>query len=390
MRRRGADGAVLILALVAAACTGPPSRMVASSKPSAQGTVGQGADSTPIQVRPGSSLAAIDGSGRSDVWTVGEQHGSSIESHSLVAHWDGTAWGLVSVPDIGPLVAVVATAPNDAWALGGRNLLHWDGAAWSTKGLPRGSYSALSATGPTDVWIAGVQPGPMIGKNSRGWSSAVAHYDGGQWRIMRTPNPGTRDNYVEGIVARSPDDVWAGGYFVNLGKHVLEATSLTMHWDGKTWSVVRSPNPSPSLDVLWSMGQDEAGGVWALGQYRGSDHHLHTLVLRWSGQGWAIVPIRGTSLWSAQAVGGSASGPTWVVGSPATSSFAIARCNAIGCDTVVRASQLQGSAWSVYSASSDDAWAVGVAWGQGAAPLVDHWNGSAWTTAAFAPVPMLP
>ena len=118
------------------------------------------------------------------------------------------------------------------WALGGRNLLHWDGASWSIKPLPRGYYSALSSTGPSDVWIAVPRPGPMIGKNSRGVSSLVAHYDGTHWTVMQTPNPGTRDNYLHGIVARSTTEVWAGGYSVDLGKHAAEATSLTMHWDG--------------------------------------------------------------------------------------------------------------------------------------------------------------
>jgi hypothetical protein len=191
MPQRGAAAVVLVLAVLVAACTGRSDEV--------------GVSSNPIAMRPGSSLAAIDGSGPGDVWAVGEQHGSSPEWHSLVAHWEGRAWELEPVPDVGGLVAVAVTAQNNVWALGGRGLLHWDGATWSTKTFPRGHghYSALSATGPADVWLAGVQPGPMIGRNSRGWSSAVAHYDGVRWTVMRTPNPGTKDNYLHGIVARS-------------------------------------------------------------------------------------------------------------------------------------------------------------------------------------------
>jgi hypothetical protein len=290
----------------------------------------------------------------------------------------------VSVPDVGRLVAVAVTAPDDVWALGNA-LLHWDGATWSTKALPRGHgvYSALSATGPADVWLAGVQPGPMIGKNSRGWSSAVAHYDCRHWTVMPTPNPGTRDNYLEGIVARGVDDVWAGGYFVNLGKRAREANSLTMHWNGKAWSVIPSSNPSGSLDVVWSMGQDDSGVVWALGHYRGSDHHLHSLVLRWSGGRWTTVPVRGVSLWSAQAIDGPIGGPTWIVGSPNTSSFAIARCGAAACGMVDGPTGNEGSAWSVYSPALDDAWAVGVSTDGRATPLVDRWDGSSWASVPF-------
>jgi hypothetical protein len=204
---------------------------------------------------------------------------------------------------------------------------------------------------------------------------------------MQTPNPGTRDNYVDGIVALSSMDVWAAGYFVDLGRHTPEATSLTMHWDGKAWSLIRSPNPSPSLDVIWSMGSDETGGVWALGQYRGSDHHLHPLMLRWDGRSWVIVTLRGDSFWSAQAVAGASAGPVWVVGSPSTSSFAIARCIETTCRTTVQPTDFDRSASSVFATASDDTWTVGVIWGARSTPLVEHWDGTAWARVPFPEVP---
>jgi hypothetical protein len=166
--------------------------------------------------------------------------------------------------------------------------------------------------GRTTVWIAGTRPGPMVGHNSRGLSSVLAHYHGTDWTVMHPPNPGTRDKYLEGIVAQSSIDVWAGGYSVDLGRHAPEAQSLTTHWNGEGWSVVRSPNPSRSLDVIWAMGSDEAGGVRALGQFRASDHHLHALVLRWEGRSWEAVQLQGSSNWSAQSVSGTSSGPVWL------------------------------------------------------------------------------
>lgn len=187
---------------------------------------------------------------------------------------------------------------------------------------------------------------------------------------MHPPNPGTRDNYLKGIVARSPTDVWAGGYSVDLGRHAPEAQSLTMHWNGEGWSVVRSPNPSPSLDVIWAMRSDEAGGVWALGQYQASGHHLHALVLRWDGRSWEAAQLQGTSNWSAQSVSGTSSGPIWVVGAPATSSFAIARCVETTCEMTVSPTDAEQSAWSVFAASRDEAWVAGEARGGRSTPLV--------------------
>jgi hypothetical protein len=340
-------------------------------------------DSRGLNVRAGSSLTAIDGVDANDVWAVGESHGRNAQWRSLVAHWDGASWTLVAVPDVGGLAAITVTQTSDAWALGTTGLLHWDGATWSVEALPRGSYVSLSASGPNDLWIAGTRPGPMVGKNSRGLSSVVAHYDGSDWTVMHPPNRGTRDNYLNGIVARSPTDVWAGGYSVDLGRRAPEAESLTMHWDGNTWSVVRSPNPSPSLDVIWAMGSDEAGGVWALGQYQASDHHLHALVLRWNGRSWVAAKLQGTSNWSAQSVSGAAPGPIWVVGAPATSSFAIACCAETTCEMNVTPTDAERSAWSVFAASADDAWVAGVSWGERSTPLVEHWDGSKWSSFSF-------
>lgn len=200
---------------------------------------------------------------------------------------------------------------------------------------------------------------------------------------MRTPNPGTRDNCMKGVVALSSTDVWAAGYSTDRGKNTPEGTSLTMHWDGQAWSLIDSPNPSRSLDVIWSMGRDDTGGVWALGQYRGSDHHLHPLMLRWNGLSWVTATLRGDSFWSAQAVAGAADGPVWVVGSPSTSSFAIARCIEAMCRTMVEPTEFDRSASSVYSAAPDDAWVVGVTWGDRSTPLVQHWDGTAWSSVRF-------
>lgn len=388
-QRGGVAAMVMVLVFLIAACTGGASQAPESRKRT--DTTGSGPvnpDSTTIglTIHPGSSLTAIDGASTTDIWAVGERHNTARE-HSLAAHWDGSSWQEVGVPDVGRLRGLDVTGPDDAWAIGGHSLLHWDGAVWSETALPHGDYSSVSATGPGDVWVAGVQPGPMIGKNSRGWSSAIAHYDGANWTVMRTPNPGTRDNYVDGIVAVSSTDVWAAGYFSDIGKHTAEATSLMMHWDGTEWSLIRSPNPSRSLNVIWSMGSDDAGGVWALGHFKGSDHYLHPLMLRWDGASWGAVRLRGDSLWSAWAVAGSPAGPIWVVGSPATSSLAIAACGDLTCRTTVPPTEYDMSASSVYSPTADDAWIVGATFGDRPSPLVQHWNGEAWSSIPFPEAP---
>ena len=94
-------------------------------------------------------LTAIDGSSADDVWAVGH---TTIQANGspqpLVAHWDGTAWRVVSQPFIPPdqialLDTVVASSPMDVWVGGIANngvsqplLWHFTGFFWTQVTVP--------------------------------------------------------------------------------------------------------------------------------------------------------------------------------------------------------------------------------------------------------------
>src|SRR5205085_8775844 len=93
---------------------------------------------------------------------------------------------------------------------------------------------------------------------SVGWErTLIEHWDGNQWSIVPSPNNSPSHNQLSAITAISPTDVWAVGYF-----------ALIEHWDGNQWSVVSAPNGS----YLW--------GVAAL-----SDREAWTVGYTWSCQG---------------------------------------------------------------------------------------------------------
>src|SRR5439155_9046246 len=68
--------------------------------------------------------------------------------------------------------------------------------------------NAAAALSDNDVWAAGYArgSGPMT-------RSLVEHWDGAQWSILPSPNPGSDENRVNAMAAVSPQDVWAVGYF---------------------------------------------------------------------------------------------------------------------------------------------------------------------------------
>ena len=73
----------------------------------------------------------------------------------------------------------------------------------------------------------------------------MLRWDGSLWSL----DPSPTFNYISvlfSVTATGPDDVWAAGYYYDVGRR----RTLTVHWDGAQWSVVPSPNPSDNNTKL--------------------------------------------------------------------------------------------------------------------------------------------
>jgi hypothetical protein len=92
-------------------------------------------------------MRAISGTGPDDVWV--------LRGTNSVLHWDGQTW-ISRQPQIDNLVGVWAAGPNEAWVVGD-GVAHWLNGLWSSPRLPiflaSASFTAVSGTGPADVWI---------------------------------------------------------------------------------------------------------------------------------------------------------------------------------------------------------------------------------------------
>jgi hypothetical protein len=66
----------------------------------------------------------------------------------------------------------------------------------------------------------------------------VEHWNGTQWSVVSSPNPGTNYDSLEGVAAISASDVWAVGAYL----YGADTQTLVEQWDGTQWSVVPSPN----------------------------------------------------------------------------------------------------------------------------------------------------
>jgi hypothetical protein len=166
---------------------------------------------TPADPAAVTKLAAISARNASDVWALGTLiNGSGEALYAL--HFDGVSWtsSLIQQPVYGqPLrpAAIAAAGPNDVWAIGNSSVseqpvvFHWNGTAWSVSAIPNlGDYPTLTGfavRGSNDVWASGnllvdvTTPTPHRRTQS-------LHWNGTAWSIVPTV---TTEAFLNGAAA---------------------------------------------------------------------------------------------------------------------------------------------------------------------------------------------
>lgn len=302
---------------------------------------------------------------------------SGDDSNTLVWQWDGTAWSSSTLTSPVNILYVNGIAATDStrWVVGhdsddGTLTEQWNGSDWAivpseNGGIADNRLTAIDGTSPTNIWAT----------NNFGTYSGMQHWDGSTWTVSETPFI-TTGVTLEGVAARTADDVWAVGS--TRVDNVQNYNTVIFHWNGLAWSRVPSPNPSGTqADFLYDVVALSEDNAWAVGK-RGANWNL-PLILRWNGTTWqnvsnscgnggleSITAISETDIW---AVGDQNichyNGTTWTA---ATLPPNVAGINFNGVDGV----------------ASNDVWAVGKIhscyYPDCEIPAAAaHWNGSTWT-----------
>jgi hypothetical protein len=281
---------------------------------------------SPNQGTTNNTLQGVVALAPDDAWAVGGYGEAITQSQTLIEHWNGSAWSLATPPAIAGangLLGVAAVAANDVWAVGSAaNIIgapqtfiaHWNGSAWSHVASPNGIdlglnvLTSVSARAANDVWAAGF----YIDLSGVSYT-LIEHWNGSAWSVIDSPERGSGDNALRGIVALAAGDVWAVGSAANAGG---TPETLIEHWNGTAWSIVASPNNGTSGNVLQAVSATGTGDVWAAG-FSGGSALSQTLVLHWNGTDWSIMPSpnNGTGANTLYGIAALAAEDVWAVGS---------------------------------------------------------------------------
>lgn len=195
-------------------------------------------DPDPAHPGLNTAFDSIAGTSPNDVWIVGthltEFSTTLLRYEPYALHWNGSAWSVVAMPQLPGtdnqlaenLTGLTAVAPNDVWAVGGEGdgvippggtpsstlIEHWNGTSWTVVTSPspgtNPSLSAVAARSASDIWAVGSYT--PAGSTVR--QTLSEHWDGVSWTVQPSPTA-TGGSLFTGVSTRlGANLLWAVGW----------------------------------------------------------------------------------------------------------------------------------------------------------------------------------
>src|SRR5215467_5538734 len=241
-------------------------------------------------------LAGLSCPSSSSCTAVGNFTRGSGVAVTLAEHWDGRRWGIQATPNPsaggGFLAGVACASASACTAVGNSNsgtlAEHWNGTRWRIQATPNPSgaeFSFLSAVSCASSSACSAVGG--YGNSSGTLVTLAERWDGTRWRIQATPNPsGAQFSFLNAVSCTSASACTAAGGY---GNSTGEIVSLAERWDGVTWRIQATPNPSGAqVSFLGAVSCRSASACTAIGSSTSSLNTPVTLGERWNGTRWAI------------------------------------------------------------------------------------------------------
>jgi len=286
----------------------------------------------------GVTLTAVDALSATDAWAGGE----NLDAQPSFDHWNGAGW----VPVTG------ATVPNvDAAYIDGVKVFAsavWAVGTWTEDPASQGSFVEHSTNGKTFTMqklaafalygIDGASATNMfaVGTGTTNAPATIWHYDGTSWKKSFSVT-GARGEF-DSVAVVSASDAWA------VGETTTDAGAtvpLSAHWNGSKWTKVKLPGAGNAVFAMLGVAASSATNVWSAG-FASADSDICS---------------------DCNAIADTLTGGAWTPNNP---------------PSYTTVHELD----AVATTGPSNVWAVGTRYTAGGDSynLLDHWNGSAWTS----------
>jgi hypothetical protein len=260
-------------------------------------------------------LNAVSCVSASDCWAAGYYQSGLLSTQTLIEHWDGTSWVIVTSPDAAPtaqnyLNNVTCISASECWAVGYYQtdpttfqtlIERWDGSSWAIATSPNTTptrtnlLSDVKCVSASNCWAVGYYDSSSTTSNA--YQTLIERWDGSSWTIISSANTiSAEDNILFGVTCSSASDCWAVGH----ARLAIASQTLIERWNGTSWTVVTSPSSSPTQNnYLFTVTCSSGSDCWAVGYYDAGNvaagPRYQTLIERWDGTSWTIVTSPNTS-----------------------------------------------------------------------------------------------
>ncbi len=124
-------------------------------------------------------------------------------------------------------------------------------------------------------------------------STLIEHWDGSVWSIVQSPNIDRDDNVLSSVSCSSISSCVAVGWHFTAG---FATRTLVEKWDGVSWNIAVSPNPSTTSNRLIDVSCVASGQCVAVGEYTDATPNSLALVEIWNGTVWSTKPTTDQAL----------------------------------------------------------------------------------------------
>jgi hypothetical protein len=216
-------------------------------------------------------LKGVDAVSATNIWAVGSN--GRPGDKTLIEHFNGTKWAVVNgatlanggdLDDVSAISRTNVVAVGQAGSTGTSQALveRFDGSVWTQDEAPAsegGGASLLGVSAPSAAaqWAVGSQSGTAA------LQTLTMRNTGSGWEVISSPNVGTdKINLFNDVSALSASNAWAVG---ERDSSSFVRRTLIAHFSGGAWSVVASPNSGTGANRLFGVATPSGTNVWAVG-----------------------------------------------------------------------------------------------------------------------------
>jgi hypothetical protein len=334
-----------------------------------------------------STLFGIAALSPESIWAVGtSMNVPAFTGQPLIEHWDGSSWQIVPGPttpqdEFNSLIGITAITNENVWAVGfsmnttkatGQPLIeHWDGSSWQIVpnpiALKSGSLSAITASGPDDIWAVG-STYSTAGASS---NPLIEHWDGNAWQVVPGAST-TGSSSLLSVSAVNSHDIWA----VGSSSASKKSTPLIEHWDGNSWQSVSGIASGMSFDELSGIATLSDHDIWVVGNSFSQPLQVHPFIEYWNGKNWSTLTTSGLpKSFAPNAISALNADDVWISGAGTLAHWD-------GKHWQSRVSPFP-KGFNLLNAitmlTHNNVWAVGFSVEtKSAITLIEHWNGNSW------------